>query len=89
MKGQGRRRRLNAAMLPMSLQFVIAMIASAINDRMQRRHAYLEDEVAVLRELLASATGAKRLRFTARVDETPWVPICAYSAMMLLPFSRR
>ncbi len=52
-------------MLPMPLQFVTAMIASAINDRMQRRLAYLEEEVAVLRELLASATGTNRLRFTA------------------------
>ena len=51
-------------MLPMPLQFVIAMIASGINDRMQRRLAYLEEEVTVLRQMLESATGTARLRFT-------------------------
>lgn len=29
-------------MLPMAVQFAIAMVASAINDRMRRRVAYLE-----------------------------------------------
>jgi transposase len=48
----------------MPLQFVIAMVASAINDRMQRRLVYLEEEVTVLRQLLESATGTTRLRFT-------------------------
>ncbi len=52
-------------MLPVPLQFVIAMIASAINDRTQRRLAYLEEEVAVLQDLLASATGTNRIRFSA------------------------
>jgi len=53
-------------MLPAPLQFVIAMIASAsaINDRMQRRQEYLKAEIAALRQLLASATGTNRLRFT-------------------------
>lgn len=51
-------------MSPMPLQFAIAMIASAINDRMQRRLAYLEEEVAVLRDLLAAVTGTRRLGFT-------------------------
>lgn len=35
----------------MLLQFLIAMLASATNDRMQRRPAYLEEEVAALREV--------------------------------------
>jgi hypothetical protein len=41
-------------MLPKPLQFVIAMIASAITDRMERRLTYLDAEVAVLRQLLES-----------------------------------
>lgn len=52
-------------MLPAPLQFVIAMIASASTDRMQRRLAYQEEEVAVLRQMVGSATGTSRLRFTA------------------------
>jgi hypothetical protein len=31
-------------MLPMTLQFLILMIASAINDRLQRRLDYVEDQ---------------------------------------------
>lgn len=57
-------------MLPMTLQFVIAMVASAVNDRLQRRLGYLEEEVAVLRELLASASGTKRPRFTLQKPES-------------------
>ena len=47
-------------MLPMPLQFVIAMIASGINDRMQRRLAYLEEEVTALRELVARRPSTAR-----------------------------
>ena len=36
-------------MLPMTLQFIIVMIASAINDRMQRRLDYVEEERRILR----------------------------------------
>ena len=52
-------------MLPMTLQFLIVMIASAINDRMQRKLDYLEEENRVLREQRDAATGGKRLSFTA------------------------
>ena len=37
-------------MLPATLQFLIVMIASAINDRLQRRLDYVEEERRVLRE---------------------------------------
>jgi hypothetical protein len=37
-------------MLPMTLQFLIVMIASAINDRLQRKPDYVEDERSILRE---------------------------------------
>jgi hypothetical protein len=37
-------------MLPSTLQFVIAMIACAINERMQRKLNYTQEEVRVLKE---------------------------------------
>ena len=37
-------------MLPLTLQFLIAMIASAINERLQRRLDYALEEVRVLKE---------------------------------------
>jgi hypothetical protein len=39
-------------MLPMTLQFLIVMIASAINDRLQRRLDYVEEETRILKEQL-------------------------------------
>ena len=48
----GKQAQSGGRMLPMTLQFVIAMIATAINDRMQRRLTYLGEEVRVLQELL-------------------------------------
>ena len=41
-------------MLPVTLQFTIAMIAYAINERMARRVDYLQGEVRVLKEALES-----------------------------------
>ena len=52
-------------MLPVTLQFIIAMIAYAMNERMARRVDYLQEEVRVLKEALATATGKKRIDFTA------------------------
>jgi len=52
-------------MLPMTLQFIIVMIASAINDRLQRKLDYVEEERRVLQEQLDAATGGKKLSFTA------------------------
>jgi hypothetical protein len=51
-------------MLPVTLQFMIVMIASAINDRLQRKLGYVEEERRILREQLDAATGGKKLLFT-------------------------
>jgi len=40
------------------------MIASAINDRLQRKLDYVEEERRILREKLAAVTGGKKLSFT-------------------------
>ena len=52
-------------MLPATLQFFVAMIASAMADRLTRKVAYMHQEVPVLKELLQDATGKKRIAFTA------------------------
>ncbi len=51
-------------MLPVTFQFLIAMVAYAINERLARRIDYLHEEVAVLREALTMATGKTRIAFT-------------------------
>ena len=43
-------------MLPLTLQFFIAMIASAINERLQRKLDYALEGVRVLKEILRGAT---------------------------------
>ena len=50
--------------LPLPLQFLIAMVAHAINERMARQLDYLMEEVRVLREVYTEATGRKRIPFT-------------------------
>jgi hypothetical protein len=52
-------------MLPVTLQFIVAMIAYAINERMARRVDYLREEVLVLKEALATATGKTRIELSA------------------------
>jgi putative transposase len=52
-------------MLPVTLQFIVAMIAYAINERMARRVDYLREEVLVLKEALALATGKPRIELSA------------------------
>lgn len=52
-------------MLPVTLQFIIVMIASAINDRLQRKLDYVEAERRIPQEQLDAATGGKKLSFTA------------------------
>src|ERR1022692_2783255 len=52
-------------MLPSTLQFVIAMIACAINERMQRKLDYTREEVQVLKGVILVATGTVRFSFTA------------------------
>ncbi len=47
---------LRAPMLPAPLQFIVEMIAYAINQRMARQLDYLQ-EVRVLKEALTAATG--------------------------------
>ena len=51
-------------MLPFTLQFVIAMIASAINERMRRKLDYALEENRILKEALRAATGTERIHFT-------------------------
>ena len=51
-------------MLPMTLQFIIMMIASAINDRLQRKLDYVEEERRILKEQLDAVTDGKKLAFT-------------------------
>jgi len=52
-------------MLPAPLQFIIAMLAHAINERMARKVEYLREEVLVLKEALAAATGKTRIDLSA------------------------
>ena len=49
----------------MTLQFLIAMIAAAINDRLQRKLDYVEEERRILQEQLDALTGGKKVSFTA------------------------
>jgi len=53
-------------MLPATLQLLIVVIATAINDRLQRKLDYTREEVSVLKEQLAALTGGKKPSFTAR-----------------------
>ncbi|MGE5783203.1 MAG: helix-turn-helix domain-containing protein [Myxococcales bacterium] len=46
------------------LQFSIAMVTYALNERMARRFDYLLEEVRVLREVYTETTGRKRIPFT-------------------------
>ena len=46
-------------MLPLPLQFIIAMVAYAINKQMARRIECLLEEVRVLREVYTETTGRK------------------------------
>jgi transposase InsO family protein len=52
-------------MLPMTLQFLIVMIASAINDRLQRKLDDVEEERRILWEEVEALTGGKKISFTA------------------------
>jgi hypothetical protein len=51
-------------MLPLPLQFVMAMVAHAINERMALKLEYLQEEARVLREVFKETTGRKRIPFT-------------------------
>ena len=58
-------------MLPVALHF-IAMVAHAINERMARRVDYLQ-EVRVLKEALAAATGKTRIDFSPERRRLSWL----------------
>ena len=64
--GTGHRLRASCSPLPLPLplQFIIAMMAHAINERMARQLDYLQEDVRVLREVFAEKTGRKRIPFT-------------------------
>jgi putative transposase len=51
-------------MLPLTLQFLIAVVAHTINERMAHRLDYLQAEIRVLKEALATTTGKPRIAFT-------------------------
>ena len=53
-------------MLPATLQFFIVMIASAINDRLQRKLDYVEAERRILWEQVEALAGGKKISFTAQ-----------------------
>ena len=53
-----------AKMLSLPIQFLIATIAAAINERMARQLEYAQAEVRTLKEALAVATGTERIKFT-------------------------
>jgi transposase len=48
-------------MLPVTVQFIVAMLAYALNERMARRLEYLQEEVRVLKEALQTATAQRRI----------------------------
>ena len=53
-------------MLPLPIQFIIVMIAHAINQRLARRLAYAQQETLVLKEMLRAATGKSKLAFSIK-----------------------
>jgi putative transposase len=51
-------------MLPVTVQFIVAMLAYGLNERMVRKAEYLREENRVLKEALRAATGKSRIPFT-------------------------
>ena len=51
-------------MLPVTVQFIVAMPAFALNERMARKAEYLREENRVLKEALRAATGKTRVPLT-------------------------
>ena len=51
-------------MLPAMMQFLIAIIACALNEKMQKKLDYTQEEVCVLKEVVETLTGKKRIPFT-------------------------
>jgi len=46
------------------MQFLVAMIACALNERMQKKLDYTQEEVRGLKEVIEALTGKKRIPFT-------------------------
>jgi hypothetical protein len=59
-------------MIPATLQFIIAMIASAINERMQRKLDYVREEVRVLKEVVLATTGSKYCQLVTPATLLAW-----------------
>jgi putative transposase len=51
-------------MLPLPVQFLVAMLAYGLNERMARKAEYLREENRVLKEALQAATGKNRIPLT-------------------------
>ncbi|MFC1642100.1 hypothetical protein ACFL5O_05345 [Myxococcota bacterium] len=56
-------------MLPVTVQFLVTMLAYGLNERMTRKVDYPREENRVLKEVLQAATGKSRLGFT---NEQRW-----------------
>ena len=48
-------------MLPVTVQFIVAMVAYGLNERVARKAEYLRAENRVLKEALRAATGKRRI----------------------------
>jgi hypothetical protein len=75
-------------MLPVTLQFIIVMVDSAVNDRLQRKLDYVDEERRIPREQLDAATDSKKLSLTAdrrrrlAAAGKPWYPkTCRHSSL--------
>jgi putative transposase len=51
-------------MLPVTVQFLVAMLAYGLNERMARKAEYLREENRVLKDALLAATGKSRIPLT-------------------------
>ena len=51
-------------MLPLTVQFIVAMLAYGLNERMARKADYLREENRVLKEALQAATGKTQIPLT-------------------------
>jgi len=51
-------------MLPVAVQFLVAVLAYGLNERMARKAEYLREENRILKEALRAATGQRRIPLT-------------------------
>ncbi len=58
-------------MLPLTLQFLVAMVACAISERQQMALEYKTEEVLVLKDILKAVTGKERIVLYRRPAQTP------------------